>query len=269
MTPRALALAFSRCHACGEPCGELVGGAWCLECCGEWERGGLMLADPIPIEPLTPIEPSKSRPIFVEADGSMGVLSPPDGSVGVTVDATAARLRALDIDAGPDLARPEPFSCVLPGHDDAARVHSTSRAFWHYECGDVSLGLAEVRACVAYGAVKRVSRVEAARWRERLDYDAGLLAARDVGLPLPDVAADSTLKVGERLRLFLGLRDERWAGQPFTWARNFVMAYCDVTDSQAREAVWQLRQAGALTQAGKSGRAILYRAGGRFAGDAS
>jgi len=174
------------------------------------------------------------------------------------VDHTAARVKALGIDT----PLGEEFDCILPGHADRARVHSTSRKFWRYQCADTSLGLAEVRACVGYGTVKRISSLEAARWRERLDHEAGLLEPRTVTLELPDAMSNSTRRVAVGLRLYLGLRDKRWGDQPFTWAREFVMAYCEVTDQQAREAVFRLRRADVLRPTGeKRGRAILYHAG--------
>jgi hypothetical protein len=178
------------------------------------------------------------------------------------VDQTAARVTALGIST----PLGEEFDCILPGHADRARVHSTSRGFWRYECADTSLGLAEVRACVGYGTVKRISKLEAARWRERLDHEAGLLEPKPVTLSLPDAMSDGTRRVGQGLRLFLGLRDRRWGDQPFTWARGFVMAWCGVTDQQARDAVYELREAKVLRPVGEppargTRQPIMYRAG--------
>src|SRR5204862_250010 len=84
------------------------------------------------------------------------------------IDAQDGRLRELD-----------PFACLLPGHTHHARLE-TVRGQWRYRCdGDAGFwGLAEVRAFIAYGRILRLSEIECARWRERLDYEAGLLSAR-------------------------------------------------------------------------------------------
>lgn len=235
-------------HECG-----FAGGRWlCQVCVGPYLGRESTSGTATPIEPfLEPTFPS-------EPNGSMG---PRDGSVGV--DKTARRAKALGIAA----PLGESFPCILPGHDDTARLHPTAKGFWHYRCeGDDKreLGLAEVRAALAYGEVRRISRTEAARWRERLDHEAGVLAFREVPIALNPRASDATRHVANGLRLFLGLRDARWGEQPFTWAREFVMAYCNVTDQQARDAVRTLEhEHKAIERTGeKNGRAIVWRLGG-------
>lgn len=259
-----------RCDDCGTALGEIcfheVSDAWICRNCF-FRKPPVDLDEPVeplkvstPIEPLTPLEPVKASTTTLNVNGSVGVEVSRrlDGSVGV--DETAARVKALGVTA----PLGEEFDCVLPGHKGRARVHSTSKKFWRYQCADTSLGLAEVRACVGYGSVKRISSVEAARWRERLDYEAGLREPRTINLGPPEGLSSATSRVAGGLRLYLGLRDERWGDQPFTWAREFVMAWCGVSDQQAREAVWQLRQANVLVPTGEPAprRPIVYRIGG-------
>jgi len=90
------------------------------------------------------------------------------------------------------------------------------------------------------------------RWRERLDYEAGLCEPREVQLAVPEGASEATGRVAEGLRLFLGLVDEGFLREEgFTFARSFCMAYCDVTDQEARDAMNALSRAGAIVADGK------------------
>jgi len=109
------------------------------------------------------------------------------GSAGARSSDTAARVRALGIDA--PLGRS--FACILPGHDHAARLHPAT-GFWRYHCYDAAegFGLAEVRAYLAYDGIRRISPVEAVRWRERLDHEAGLLDRDPVRLLVPGYGAE-------------------------------------------------------------------------------
>ncbi len=168
-----------------------------------------------------------------DADSSVGGAEP---------DRTAARAAALGIDAALD----EPFACILPGHGHDARLHPTPRGYWAYSCGRDTWGLGEIRAFLAYGTVKRINPVQAARWRERLDHDAGLLSPRPVLFSVPDRWPPSARRVADGMRLYLGLRHPLWEGQPFTFARAFAMAYCGVTSDEARNGVGLLEQAGII-----------------------
>lgn len=184
------------------------------------------------------------------------VLEPPD---------TVARIRALGIE-GRLLRR---FPCVLPGHDHDARVHPTDAGYWQYTCrGEPNgFGLAEVRARLAYGAARRISDLEAARWRERLDHEAGLLDRDPVSLPVPDGAPRSAVRVAGGISLLVGLRDpDRWPeDEPFAFARTFAAAWCGIGPKAVRvglaylEAVGLIERAGAVETAGPRRAAILWR----------
>jgi len=172
-----------------------------------------------------------------------------DGSVGIASDQTAACARALGI----AVPLGERFPCVLPDHQHEARLHPAPGGFWQHRCrdGDRSYGLAEVRACQAYGEIRRISRVEAARWRERLLHDAGLSERGPLEIHSPPGFPEGAKPVLLGLGLFLGVRDPLWDGQPFTFARRFAMAYCGVTDEQARRGVEALRRCGVIEVVGK------------------
>jgi hypothetical protein len=245
------ALAIVRCEHCGTALAELN---YC-ELLEAWVCFGCLPKNHLrPIELSKPLEPARPLLAFNVVGSKNGSMGLGDGSMGV--DETAARVKALGIEA----PLGEQFDCILPGHEDSARVHSTARKHWLYRCEGEQrgLGLAEVRAAAAYGDVRRISPVEAARWKERLDYEAGLRQPRVVELNA--VGSNATRRVLGGLRLFLGLRDERWDGQPFVWARPFVIAYCGVTDQQARDGVRELRNQGVLESTDeRAGRAILWR----------
>ena len=162
----------------------------------------------------------------------------------------------------------EEFDCVVPGHVDRATLYTSGRGYWRYRCGEWSAGLAEVRASLAYGRARRVDdadpearlgRTEVARWSERLDYDAGLVVPRAVDHELPGEVSSTALAVAEGVLLLLALRDERWAGQGFTFSRGFAMAWCGVSEHAARQGIEELRGSGFLAVDGMQGRALLYR----------
>lgn len=174
--------------------------------------------------PLEPLEPSTSLPLAARrlsgrGDGSLDPFA--DGDV----DRTAARARALGIDvaAGALTGR---FPCVLPGHDHDAHLQPGLR-FWRYACPDrrKSLELAQVRAFQGYGEYRKLSIIERVKWRELLDYEAGISSRGPARIPLPPHASRATREVGRAWRLHVGLRDpEVWPeDQPFLFARQYVM----------------------------------------------
>jgi hypothetical protein len=174
---------------------------------------------------------------------------------------TAARAKALGIDA----PLGERFGCIFMRHLDRAYLHPTTAGYWQYQCEaeNPSYGLAEVRASLSYGRPVRPSRIECARWRERLDYEAGISDRGPAAIPLPDAFGHAaTTRVGEGWRLLVGLRDpDVWGDQPYVFARAFVRAWCQVTDRQARFAVRRLEDAGVMVRVGTRGRAILWQPG--------
>lgn len=209
-------------------------------------------------EAPTPIEPN---------DGYVGSRLPSqperlsggaDGSLGFPRDKTAARARALGIDAQPGCS----FACVIAGHDHSARLHPTAKGFWQYRCDGAAAGygLSEVRAFLGYGRVRKISKVEAARWGERLDHEAGLLDREPVRLLVPRGASSAAKLIAASVGLFVGLRNPRWPqDEPFPFARDFARAYCGVSDDIARRGVRGLEANGLIERVGKCGRAILWR----------
>jgi len=110
----------------------------------------------------------------------------------------------------------------------------------------------------------RLGPVVVSRWRERLDYEAGLLTLRSVDHELPDGLSSAGLKVARGVLLLLALRDdERWDGPTFTFARRFAIAWCGVTESVARSGLAELREAGFLRHVGqaKKDRSSLWQLG--------
>jgi hypothetical protein len=190
----------------------------------------------------------------ISSMGSEGEVT----KAGAQTDRTVAMARALGITASLG-AR---FACLFADHEHDAYLHPARGGRWQYRCPAAprSYGLAEVLANLAYGRAKTRSRVELARCHERLRYLAGLLLPR----PTPELPASlspTARRVGEGFRLLAGLRDEQWGDDPFTFAREFVMAYCDVTNEQARRGVEGLERAGLMIGAGWNGRARLWRRG--------
>lgn len=171
---------------------------------------------------------------------------------GLGLDRTVARANALGIKVvSGNLTAP--FRCVAPGHDHSARLHH-HRGFWQYRCQQVGrlLELGEVRAALGYGDTRQISELERVRWRELLDYEAGILDRGPHPIPLPPDASPSTLRVGEAWRLHVGLRDpEVWPpGEPYVFARAYVMARASVTDAEARRGVRELRAHGSMRPVG-------------------
>ena len=186
------------------------------------------------------------------SEGSKGAK----GSAGDGNDSgrTVAYARALGL---PEVLG-RPFECLLPGHDghDAKLVCRGNT--WRYRCAEHTCELAEVRAALAYGEVRDISNIEAARWRERLAYEAGLDQPRAVP-ELPSDLSPLARRVGEGLLLFVGLRnDEMWDEQPFVFARRFATAYCGVTEDEARRGVEELERKGVVRRCGKVGRPIRW-----------
>lgn len=191
--------------------------------------------------------------LYGSANGSMGEAR--------ETDKTVARARILGI----DVPLGERFECILPQHaSHPAVLRPTRRGFWHLEClaEKVSLGLGEVRAARAYDALGRRG-VEVSRWGERLDYEAKLLVPRPFPIVLPEGAPDSLRRVARGWQLLVGLRHPMWGNDPFTFARRFVMAYCGVTDQQARDQVRALERLGYMRRVHVpppgSRQPILYR----------
>jgi hypothetical protein len=139
-------------------------------------------------------------------------------------------------------------------------VVPAERGFWLYDCGDHHrVSLAELRAGLETGRISRLSKVASSRWAERLDFEAGLRVPRAVAVVPPEGCSDGTRKVAIGMALFLGLRDDRMAGEAFPFARAFVIAYCGVTNDEARWAMRTLERASVIRRDGKSRNSVLWR----------
>jgi hypothetical protein len=244
------------CSRCGTNRREVNGSArgfLCISCY-------LAETTPTPIEPkdgygVSSYLPSQPKRLSGGAYGSLGRAQ--DGIAGARFSDTAARVRALGIDAPLGCS----FACILLGHDHAARLHPAT-GFWRYRCYGAAegFGVAEVRAYLAYDGIRRISPVEAVRWRERLDHEAGLLDRDPVGLLVPKDAPSAAKRIASGIGLLVGLRSPRWPqDEPFPFARDFARAYCGVSDDVARRGVRALEALGLIERAGRSGRAILWR----------
>lgn len=73
--------------------------------------------------------------------------------------------------------------------------------------------------------------------------------------------------------LLIGLRDARWPQtEPFTFAREFAMAWCGVSRKVARNGVAELETLGLIERTGRTGLALLWQLpqdGERLARDGS
>jgi hypothetical protein len=177
-------------------------------------------------------------------------------ALGVGTSRNEARARAL----GVPTALEADFRCIIPGHEHHAQLTATARGHWVYRCADhPALSLADLRAALSTGEPRRLSKIGACRWLERLDYEAQLRAPRPVAIEPRDGWTTATRKVATGLSLFLGLRDERMAAEPFVFARVFIIAYCGVTNEQARRAMAALERDRIIERVGESHRAILWR----------
>jgi hypothetical protein len=211
---------------------------------------------PIPIEPLEPSElsapPSVQGRLYGDHDGSLGIR-----------DDTAARAKALGIDT----PLFKGFPCILAGHDHIARLNftrfkNTERGFWQYRCPDLdrARGLAEVRAFVAYGHERHLSNVEAARWRELLDFEANLRLPVPLDLELPEPCPEAARIVAGAMRLLVGLRDRRFPRtEPFPFAYEFAQAYCDLSGDRVRSGKDWLERAEVIYRVGATHRSILWK----------
>lgn len=212
------------------------------------------------LEPVLPRAVTRSLSDNGSKDGSREVDH--NGSREDTTSKTTALAAALGI------APPfDAFPCILPGHDDhnAELYRVRPNGYFRYRCtGAWTGGLADVRASVAYGEARTVRDVEAARWRDRLEFEAGIRTAQNIPIELPADVSASARTVAGGISLFLGLRDPRWGEQPFMFTRGFATAYCGVSEGFARRGLEELRKLEAIVVVGEAAlggvrRAYLWR----------
>lgn len=167
--------------------------------------------------------------------------------LGYDADAVAAAVRKM---VGEHARVNVPFCCVIPGHTEQRASASVFRdprtglfvyRDWHQR-GPEWLTLAQVRAAQGYGAVQELRGPEAARWYDRLFFEAGILKPEPV--PLPSLPSDARMPVvlaRQGFGLLLGLR---WltepVGTPTPFARSFISGWCGLAPSTAERAKVEL-----------------------------
>jgi len=201
-------------------------------------------------EPSEPMEPSVRPSLKGRLCGE------PDSSVWDR-DETRERARALGIST----PLYKPFPCVLPGHEDQARLHPTSAGYWNYYCEELGrgVGLGEARAFLGYGREMYVRGPLAARWSERLDFDAWLRWPVPLEVDLPEPCPRPARELAEWMAVFVGLRDARWPlDEPFVFGHAFAQAYTGLTADRVKAGKSWLERARVLHRRGTHGRAILW-----------
>jgi hypothetical protein len=131
-----------------------------------------------------------------------------------------------------------------------------------YACPELmkSVGLGEARAFLAYGHERHLSKLEAARWRERLDLEAQLRWPVPLYVELPEPCPEAARVVAGWMRVFVGLRDARFPlDEAFVFAREFAQAYCSLSGDRVRAAISWLERAGVIYRDGKHGHAIRWK----------
>jgi len=150
-------------------------------------------------------------------------------------------------------------ACILPDHHGCrATLRTDYSGHWQYVCEHEqrTTSLAAVRAAIAYGEPKPFMKpVEFARWRDRLNFEAGLrpdVEDDPVSVWVPDNAKPAVLHVARGLSLFLGLREPQWdRHSEFVFAKTFGAAYCGMPEMQFRHARDALKRAGSIHAVGK------------------
>jgi hypothetical protein len=215
------------------------------------------------IEPCKPSSFQQNEEVKKGSYGSMVTSAStggtPLGSRAVTD--TVARARALGIPGGLG----DRFTCIIPGHDHTARLEVDTRSrVWRYRCeGDTRRplpGLAEIRGFIAYGELRWMQPVEIARWRDLLDYEAGLSDREPITVHLPPGASANARVVTGSIGKLVGLRDPaKWPddrdlftfsrgieekGEPFT--PGFGCAYSGLGNTALRRAIAEIERLGII-----------------------
>jgi hypothetical protein len=167
------------------------------------------------------------------------------------IDKTAARARALGITA----PLGEQFEFQLFGRPERASLHPTHHGYWVYRSASGEFGLGELRGLLSYGAPHPITELEQSRWTERLDWRADLHDRSSLAIPVPDRITAGGRKLAHGIGLLVGLRDPAiWPlDEPFTFAREFRMAYCGVSNSVARRGMEELERLRVIARVGKIG----------------
>jgi len=139
-----------------------------------------------------------------------------------------------------------------------------------FRIDDGNLSLDEVRASIAYGRLTRLSkrdatgrflgfRPEQAVWSIRLLIEAGLVKPAKVPhKPLTDDAPPSARKVYQGFLDLLGAKWLHTYGEPTMYARKFTMAWCGITEKQARTGIQWLVRNEYITKVGEHRRSWVF-----------
>ena len=184
-------------------------------------------------------------------------------------------LSALGIRAGIG----DEFPCVLPGgggHRASVQLDPRSGLYkyraphlreWEGTCG--WLVLAEVRAALGYGRLRRMSRIEELVWYRRVFYDAGVIQVRPIDLPaLRPWASRDAVIVRDGFASLAALRYLDTGPQPVAFTKRFAAAWCGLSENRAYVAICLLRRRGVIRKVGEAAderghRPFLYMAGGQ------
>ncbi len=176
----------------------------------------------------------------------------------------------------------ESFACVVPGHEEHDAKIRVARRIRRYWCANditaphtkdptaAGLSLTEIFKAQRTGSVHLLGAdALACRWGELLDYSAGVLEPTPVEVTAPERCGGTVARVAQHIALYVGLRDAGGGfgtGEPFTFARDFAMEYCGVSNMGARRAMSALEKHGSIERTGDvevwgppGRRAILWR----------
>lgn len=144
----------------------------------------------------------------------------------------------------------ELFGCPVPGHTHEAVFEQTPLGWQLYcEASQFPLGLAELRAARAYGRLVEITPIECARWREKLNFEAGRLRPRPVPLTIPEEWRGRKARwrtVAEGWALYVGLRGPKMDGLPYVWSCRFAGAYSGVSYKVAWRATCEMEAVGLI-----------------------
>lgn len=159
------------------------------------------------------------------------------------------------------------FCCLLhrPDRHPSAALWRAANGVPYYHDFHLQGGPSEflllpvVRAALAYGELRRLSRSELAVWQLRLLVDAGILQPAPVPhRPLPPDVRDSVQRTYEGFLHLVGCRWLHTAGDPapFTW--RFAAAWTGLSQPTIGQAMRVLLKGGYLRQVGRHNKTALF-----------
>ncbi len=165
-----------------------------------------------------------------------------------------------------------PFRCILPSHSDRKPSASLWQnpetgtwwyRDWHHAEGTEWLSLPAVRAALAYGRVRKLSKSELVTWQLRLLIETGFVQPARVTMPpLPQkLATPDVQRIYDGFRLLLGARWLHSPNEPapFTW--KFARAWTGIPEHRAGAAIQGLLKHGIIKKAGEHRHVTLFLPG--------